>query len=61
VNNYVAGSYNGHDDFKMLNQALIRHENGIAANRLFYLALPPSVFKDVTVLINNHCMGKKQV
>jgi glucose-6-phosphate 1-dehydrogenase len=43
----------------MLNQALIRHENGIAANRLFYLALPPSVFKDVTVLINNHCMGKK--
>ncbi|PNF33729.1 Glucose-6-phosphate 1-dehydrogenase [Cryptotermes secundus] len=58
LNNYIAGSYNDHGDFKMLNQALIRHENGIAANRLFYLALPPSVFKDVTVLINNHCMGK---
>jgi glucose-6-phosphate 1-dehydrogenase len=43
----------------MLNQALICHENGTAANRLFYLALPPSVFENVTVLIKNACMGEK--
>jgi glucose-6-phosphate 1-dehydrogenase len=59
LNNYVAGSYNKRVDFEMLNQALSHHENGTAANRLFYLALPPSVFEDVTVLIRNACMGEK--
>ncbi|XP_069693097.1 glucose-6-phosphate 1-dehydrogenase isoform X2 [Periplaneta americana] len=59
LNNYVAGSYNKRVDFEMLNQALVHHENGVAANRLFYLALPPSVFEDVTVLIRNACMGEK--
>ncbi|KAF7287711.1 hypothetical protein GWI33_003353 [Rhynchophorus ferrugineus] len=34
-------------------------EKGPVANRLFYLALPPSVFEDVTVLIKNACMGEK--
>ncbi|KAJ9583411.1 hypothetical protein L9F63_022246, partial [Diploptera punctata] len=59
LNYYVAGSYNNRTDFEMLNQQLNHHENGIAANRLFYLALPPSVFEDVTVLIRNVCMGEK--
>jgi glucose-6-phosphate 1-dehydrogenase len=59
LNNYVAGSYNKRVDFEMLNQSLNLHETGPAANRIFYLALPPSVFENVTVLIRNACMGEK--
>ena len=33
--------------------------NGKANNRLFYLALPPSVFEPVTKLIHDFCMSKR--
>uniref|UniRef100_A0A1B6D356 Glucose-6-phosphate 1-dehydrogenase n=2 Tax=Clastoptera arizonana TaxID=38151 RepID=A0A1B6D356_9HEMI len=60
LNHYFAGSYDSRKDFELLNQELTRHEplKG-AANRLFYLALPPSVFEQVTVNLRNACMGTK--
>lgn len=59
LNFYVAGSYDGRRDFELLNQEIGKFEVGKTANRLFYLALPPSVFETVTVHIRNTCMGLK--
>ena len=59
INYYVAGSYDGRRDFEMLNQEISRFDNVNGANRLFYLALPPSVFESVTVHIKSTCMGSK--
>ena len=50
ANHYVAGSYDTQGDFQCLNQEMVAVEKGIA-NRLFYLALPPSVFKPVTSML----------
>ena len=53
VNSYVAGSYDTKRDFEMLNQEMSNLEEKISKvrNRLYYLALPPSVFASVTSLI----------
>lgn len=60
LNHYVAGSYDSEADFAELNRRLDQHEKpGPRANRLFYLALPPSVFEAVTVHIRNRCMAPK--
>ena len=50
ANKYVAGSYDTQRDFELLNQEMVAVEKG-HANRLFYLALPPSVFKPVTSML----------
>ena len=50
VNSYVAGSYDTQRDFELLSQEMAAGEKG-QANRLFYLALPPSVFKPVTSML----------
>ena len=50
ANHYVAGCYDTQGDFQRLNQEMVAVEKGIA-NRLFYLALPPSVFKPVTSML----------
>jgi glucose-6-phosphate 1-dehydrogenase len=58
LNQYAAGSYTERRDFEMLNQTLSKFDTSDgAANRLFYLALPPSVFEAVTVHIRNTCMA----
>ncbi|XP_062562901.1 glucose-6-phosphate 1-dehydrogenase isoform X1 [Armigeres subalbatus] len=59
LNFYCPGSYDGRRDFELLNQEISKFETGKMANRLFYLALPPSVFETVTVHIRNTCMGQK--
>ncbi|XP_037925404.1 glucose-6-phosphate 1-dehydrogenase isoform X2 [Hermetia illucens] len=59
LNHYVAGSYETRRDFEMLNQEIIKEEQQQMANRVFYLALPPSVFQPVTVNIRNVCMSQK--
>lgn len=59
INHYVAGSYNTRRDFEFLNQEVSKFEKCPTMNRLFYLALPPSVFEDVTVHIKESCMGFK--
>lgn len=58
ANTYVAGGYDTKRDFEMLNQEMCSLENtkGVA-NRLFYLALPPSVFASVTTMIKETCMS----
>ena len=56
-NVYVQGTYDSSNDFVRLAQAVISLEvNHERANRLFYLALPPTVFASVTQLIHDHCM-----
>ena len=47
---YVAGSYDQKKDFELLNQEMAAVENS-KANRMFYLSLPPSVFKSVTSML----------
>ncbi|XP_021946745.1 glucose-6-phosphate 1-dehydrogenase isoform X1 [Folsomia candida] len=59
VNDYVAGSYDGRRDFELLNQEIAKKEKNAAANRLFYLALPPSVFEPVTSSLRNTCMATR--
>lgn len=58
LNHYIAGNYTDRRDFEMLNQSLSKFDTSDgAANRLFYLALPPSVFQTVTVHIHETCMA----
>lgn len=59
LNSYMSGQYDSRTDFEKLNQDIHLFEKGPVANRLFYLALPPSVFEEVTVFIKNTCMGEK--
>ncbi|XP_065165362.1 glucose-6-phosphate 1-dehydrogenase isoform X1 [Atheta coriaria] len=59
INHYVAGAYDQGADFEVLNKEMCKHEIGPVANRLFYLALPPSVFEPVTVNIKEKCMATK--
>jgi len=57
-NSYVAGGYDQRRDFEMLTQEMSRYETGgRQANRLFYLALPPSVFAHVTTQLKETCMS----
>lgn len=59
LNHYAAGSYTERDDFEKLNNELSKFDELSNANRLFYLALPPSVFEAVTVHIHESCMAKE--
>ncbi|XP_054000310.1 glucose-6-phosphate 1-dehydrogenase isoform X1 [Hylaeus anthracinus] len=60
LNYYVAGMYDSQSSFEVLNNEVKKHEEGHQiAHRLFYLALPPSVFEPVTVHIRNVCMGER--
>merc|ERR1719499_112490 len=59
INNYVAGSYDQRKDFEILNQEMTNLEEKVSKvrNRLFYLALPPSVFASVTSMLKATCMS----
>ncbi|XP_064415298.1 glucose-6-phosphate 1-dehydrogenase isoform X2 [Latimeria chalumnae] len=57
-NSYLPGSYTEEAAFQKLNAHVNALPNGQKANRLFYLALPPSVYEDVTRNIRASCMGK---
>lgn len=57
LNHYAAGSYTERVDFEKLNQQFSKFDSQSNGNRLFYLALPPSVFEPVTVAIRNTCMA----
>ena len=56
ANFYVKGSYDTRRDFELLDQEMTKLST-IRANRIFYLALPPSVFESVTSNIRATCMG----
>ncbi|XP_046621762.1 glucose-6-phosphate 1-dehydrogenase isoform X1 [Neodiprion virginianus] len=59
LNHYVSGKYDVRRDFELLNQELEKFEKPAAAHRLFYLALPPSVFEESTSHIRSTCMAGK--
>ncbi|XP_031421522.1 glucose-6-phosphate 1-dehydrogenase isoform X2 [Clupea harengus] len=58
-NFYVSGKYDDDASFTKLHEYLLGLPSGSEANRLFYLALPPSVYHNVTKNIRNHCMATK--
>ncbi|GMY19227.1 glucose-6-phosphate 1-dehydrogenase 6, cytoplasmic isoform X2 [Fagus crenata] len=60
---YVSGSYDSEESFQLLDKEISGHEvsrNSVegSARRLFYLALPPSVYPSVCKMIRNHCTNK---
>ncbi|CAF4827350.1 unnamed protein product, partial [Rotaria sp. Silwood1] len=55
LNSYVSGSYDKSEDFENLNFQTNKISNQTNAHRFFYLALPPSVYENVSTLISKHC------
>ncbi|KAH8414124.1 hypothetical protein KR222_007752, partial [Zaprionus bogoriensis] len=58
LNSYVSGQYDDGVGFERLSRQLAEREQGRPANRVFYLALPPSVYELVTLNIKKHCMSE---
>nr|ABC74526.1 glucose-6-phosphate dehydrogenase [Populus trichocarpa]ABC74529.1 glucose-6-phosphate dehydrogenase [Populus trichocarpa] len=60
---YVSGSYDTEDGFRLLDKEISEHEvskNSAegSSRRLFYLALPPSVYPPVCRMIRKCCMNR---
>ena len=59
---YVSGQYDQDEPFKVLNQHLEEIEHGREEqNRVFYMALPPSVFITVSQHLRRNCYPKKGI
>lgn len=59
---YIAGKYDEDEPFKVLNRHLEDLEHGRdAQNRVFYMALPPSVFVTVSEHLKKNCYPKHGV
>ncbi|KAG4927104.1 hypothetical protein JHK85_053590 [Glycine max] len=63
---YVSGSYDSEDSFCNLDKEISEHEllkNSTegSSRRLFYLALPPSVYPSVCKMIKTCCMNKSDL
>lgn len=58
LNSYVAGPYDNDTGYHALNKHLNTIDQGKPVNRLFYLALPQSVFQCVTKNIRDHLFAK---
>ncbi|KAK2713835.1 glucose-6-phosphate 1-dehydrogenase-like [Artemia franciscana] len=58
-NSYFHGNYDSRHDFEILDQEIRRLAACREANRIFYLALPPSVFEVVTSSIQTACMADR--
>lgn len=63
---YVSGSYDSGDGFTLLNKEISEHESSKnsqpgTSRRLFYLALPPSVYPSVCKMIRNYCMNQSDL
>jgi glucose-6-phosphate 1-dehydrogenase len=58
---YCDGQYDDPESFKRLNDFIskLEPENATAKNRIFYLALPPSVFTPVAKQLKEHCYAKE--
>jgi glucose-6-phosphate 1-dehydrogenase len=57
-NSYVSGQYNDPASYQHLNSHMNALHQGSQANRLFYLALPPTVYEAVTKNIRETCMSQ---
>lgn len=60
-NSYVRGRYDDSSSFAELSHHLSSLPGGSDANRLFYLALPPTVYQQVGTNISTQCMSDKCV
>uniref|UniRef100_A0A8C3B130 Glucose-6-phosphate 1-dehydrogenase n=1 Tax=Cyclopterus lumpus TaxID=8103 RepID=A0A8C3B130_CYCLU len=60
-NSYLSGMYDDDSSFTQLDAHLSSLPRGADANRLFYLALPPTVYQHVSTNINTHCMSRRSV
>jgi len=60
INSYIQGSYDTAADFKKLDDAIVKLAKP-GANRLFYLALPPSTYESVATMIKATCMSRRSV
>ncbi|KAK7878484.1 hypothetical protein WMY93_030320 [Mugilogobius chulae] len=58
-NSYISGRYDDSNSFNKLHVHLSSLPDGGEANRLFYLALPPTVYQSVTTNISAHCISHK--
>ncbi|CAL5325632.1 hypothetical protein CsSME_00004943 [Camellia sinensis var. sinensis] len=63
---YVSGSYDSEEGFQLLDKEISKHEFSKntkegSSRRLFYLALPPSVYPSVCKMIRNYCMNKSDL
>lgn len=63
---YVSGSYDAEDGFCLLDKEIAEHEFSKnsqegSSRRLFYLALPPSVYPSVCRMIKLCCMNKSNL
>ncbi|KAL2335223.1 hypothetical protein Fmac_016436 [Flemingia macrophylla] len=63
---YVSGSYDSEDGFYNLDKEISEHESlkqsaEGSSRRLFYLALPPSVYPSVCKMIKTCCMNKSHL
>ncbi|CAL4123030.1 unnamed protein product, partial [Meganyctiphanes norvegica] len=58
LNYYVKGSYDTRRDFELLDQEITKVGTA-RANRIFYLALPPSVFEPVSTNLRATCMAQQ--
>ncbi|XP_051141261.1 glucose-6-phosphate 1-dehydrogenase, cytoplasmic isoform [Andrographis paniculata] len=63
---YLSGSYDSPEGFRELDKAISKHEiskNSAegSSRRLFYLALPPSVYPQVCKMIKSYCMNKSDL
>ncbi|KAL6507277.1 Glucose-6-phosphate 1-dehydrogenase, cytoplasmic isoform [Orobanche gracilis] len=63
---YVSGSYDAPEGFQALDKAISEHEvsrnrKEETSRRLFYLALPPSVYPQVCKMIKNYSMNKSDL
>ena len=54
---YVRGGYNDKNSFERLNQNLKERENKLTSNRIFYFAIPPSVFLNVAKSVKESAMS----
>ncbi|CAN7128299.1 unnamed protein product [Brassica rapa subsp. narinosa] len=63
---YVSGPYDSEEGFQRLDRAISEHEiskrsSEGSSRRLFYLALPPSVYPSVCKMIKTCCMNKSDL
>ncbi|KAI3970320.1 hypothetical protein MKX01_023967 [Papaver californicum] len=63
---YVSGNYDSDEGFKLLDKEISAHEFSKntqegSSRRLFYLALPPSVYPPVCRMIRFNCMNKSDL
>lgn len=55
---YLEGQYTSKDDFKRVDAAVSQHESGKKGDRIFYLAIPPSLFVDVATAVHAASMAR---